>query len=292
MRVAFYTSGEIGGGHLARALAVKRGLERRGSACTFRVFYSRLPLRPPPELDITVLTTPIAALRDEALAKTSDVARALRDFAPELLLVDLAWRDLSHILPLPGVEAWLLLRWCPPEYLRGPFNRAFRPELYTRIVGIEPTVRVEVTDRIDPVVVCNPDECRSRAELRARFGLAADAAVTFIVQAGLPGECDELVRYERERGSGHALVIASLHDPEPLFPVAPWLPGADRIVGGAGYNLFWETHWLGLRARTELHAFRRGIDDQTPRLNLTPSYAMKENGADTLARWIAGDARR
>ncbi|MBM4361952.1 MAG: hypothetical protein FJ104_04680 [Deltaproteobacteria bacterium] len=292
MRVLFYTSGEIGGGHLAKALAIQRGLERGGVSVDFRVLYSRLPLRPPPGLDVVPVSAAPEELADPARARDSALARAIHDAAPDLLLVDLAWRDLRHLLPLPGVEAWLLLRWCPPQFLKGPFNTAFRQDWFRRVIGIEPIVPVEVTDSIAPLVVCNPDECHGRGDLRRRLGIQDERPVTLVVQAGLPGERDELLRYERERDPEREshIIGLSLHDEDPLVPVAPWLPGADRIVGGAGYNLFWETEWLGLRPRTELHVFRRNIDDQTPRMRLTRDYVMRENGADVLARWIAGRA--
>ncbi len=71
------------------------------------------------------------------------------------------------------------------------------------------------------------------------------------------------------------------------FPAAEWLGGADRIVAGAGYNAFWEAHWLGYAERTEWIPFRRTIDDQALRVELSRGMTPRENGADTLARWIA-----
>src|SRR5262249_37050341 len=152
-----------------------------------------------------------------------------------------------------------------------------RDEHYARVIGIEPIAPKESREHVDPVVVCNPDECHPAHALREHYGVPEGAPISFVVQAGLPGEGAELVRDERERAAGFDVVAAHLHGEAPLFPVAPYLPGADRIVGGAGYNLFWETRWLGLEARTELHPFRRAADDQTPRLR-APPHVWRENG--------------
>lgn len=174
----------------------------------YRVFYARLPMTLPWELDVVSLDVPRATLSDPLKAPECDTARALAEFAPDVLLVDIAWFDLRHILPLANTEVWLLLRWCHPETLRGPFNRVFNDAHYARIVGIEPILPFEVREHIEPVVVTNPEEC---------------------------------------------------------------LPA-----------------WLGLSARTDLQAFRRRIDDQTPRMRLAKDHVMRENGADTLVRWLAG----
>jgi hypothetical protein len=71
-----------------------------------------------------------------------------------------------------------------------------------------------------------------------------------------------------------------------MFPAAPWLADADRIVTGAGYNAFWEARWLGYAGRTEFHALPRRIDNQAWRLEFCRSHPMARNGADTLAAMV------
>ncbi|HVU02308.1 MAG TPA: hypothetical protein VHE30_11180 [Polyangiaceae bacterium] len=289
MRVGFFTSGDIGGGHLSRALAIRRGLARTGRPFEFRVFYARLPLRPPEELDVVSVDAG-EVLVNPATAKDSLTARAIREFSPDVLLVDVSWFELRHVLPLPGIEPWLLLRWAHPELLGGPLNRGFPRDHYARIIAIEPIAFPDIQDRMDPIVGCNPDECHPPSALREHLGVPLDRKLSLVVQTGLPHEIAELEAYERERSPDHVVVATSLHHERRLFPIAPYLRGADRIVGGTGYNLFWETRWLGLADRTELHVFRRLVDDQGPRLR-TKDTRMKENGADTLARALFGFGR-
>lgn len=284
-RVAFYTSGFIGGGHLALAEAIQRGLTRSGSSLKLKVFYAELGLTPPAGLsfELTTLSTLPEELRQAESAQASETARALRDFAPDVLLVDLAFRDLRHLLPLPNCEAWLLLRWIPRKLLYGPFNKTFDPSQYERVIGTEPGLPFEVPFQLEPLVVCNRDECMPEGSLLERLGVPAGKALSLIAHTGKESEVAGLEQLEREAFPQHFVARATLHDEAALFPLAPWLPDADRIVGGAGYGLYWETRWLGLAARSELRPFSRGIDDQTPRMRHGQSYHMRENGADQLA---------
>jgi hypothetical protein len=136
-------------------------------------------------------------------------------------------------------------------------------------------------EAVDPVVICNPDECRPPGALRERLGVPAGRRLSVVLQAGRRGESEQL-----QRLAGEGAAVLDLFDPEAPFPAAEWLGGADRIVAGAGYNAFWESRWLGYHERTEWMPFPRSIDDQALRLELGRATRPRENGADVLARWI------
>jgi hypothetical protein len=55
---------------------------------------------------------------------------------------------------------------------------------------------------------------------------------------------------------------------------------------GAGYNAYWESKWLGFHHRCFFTPFPRPIDDQAWRVRECADHWPRENGADTLARWI------
>lgn len=288
MRIAYVTTGDVGGGHVSRGLAIARGLAREGAKVDYRIFARPMPF-PAIAGDprFTFVEVDPAELRDPARAPESALARALRAFAPELVLVDLFWASLRHILPLPGAEAWLLLRCHPAGWIHNPFQKLFDATQYRRLIGIEPIART--TDRIEPVVVANPDELLPPAALKERLGIDPARRLHLVVQTGAQGEIDELLaRGRAQAAEGDAVVPFSLWRDDALFPVAPWLAGADRIVAGGGYNLFWETQWLGLAGRAEIVPFQRTIDDQARRVRQCAGYAMRANGADQLARQIAG----
>lgn len=223
-----------------------------------------------------------AALRDRHLAQTSGLAQRLRDFAPDLLLVDLFWAPLRWVLPTLDVEAWLLLRTFPPPWLVGPPQSPFEPAQYQRIVAIEPISHPLIGEMIDPIVIANPDECRPPEALRERLGIPPGEELVAVLHAGERGEAEEL---RRAAGTDRP-VLLDLFEEDGLFPAAEWLGGADRIVSGVGYNSFWEAHWLGYADRATFLPFRRAIDDQAFRLRELGGVRPRENGADTLARWI------
>jgi hypothetical protein len=282
MRVAYFTAGTVGAGHLVRGVAVGRALARRGFAGEYRMFGPPLPF--PVAVQTGYRPTPVVEdeVRDRTRARESEVARALATFAPDLLLVDMFWGPLRHILPLPGCECWLLVRTCPRVWFRGPQDTPFEPAQFRRLIAIEPFRHALLRERIDPIVVCNPAECRPPDALRARLGVPGDRPLVVVTHAGLRGEVEQV----EAAAKGEPLARCDLFGADAPFPLAEWLGGADRVYSGAGYNSFWEARWLGYAARTRFTPFRRKIDDQAWRLATCLGYVMQENGADTLASWV------
>ncbi len=286
MRVAFVTGGTVGAGHLVRGLALRRGLARAGFAGEYRMLGPALPF---PLATAEAGYQPVEIkedlrLREARQAAESDLARALLAFAPDLVVVDLFWAPLRWVLPHLAAEAWLLVRTCPAPWLSSRLGMPFAPEQYARIVAIEPIEHPEIGETIDPLVIANPEECRPPTALRERFGVPLEEPLQVVLHAGLPGE---LARLAPPGEPAHTLTL-DLHGADPLFPACEWLGGADRIVCGAGYNSFWEAHWLGYAPRTRFVPFARSIDDQAARIERFSGHRPRENGADVLARWIAG----
>jgi hypothetical protein len=289
VRVAYFTAGTVGVGHFVRGLALGRALARRGFAGVYRAFGPRLPY---PAAAGGADFEPVAVveeeLRDPARAPASAVAAALAAFRPDLLVVDMFWAPLRHVLPLPGCESWLLVRACPRAWFTGPRDTPFAPTQFRRVVAIEPFRHVAVRETVDPVVVCNADECRPPQALRERLGVSPERPLVVVAHAGIAGE-----RATIEAGArGEHVVRFDLFEERALFPVAEWLPGVDRVHCGAGYNAFWEARWLGYASRTSFRPFPRKIDDQAWRVATCLHYPMRANGADTLAGWIVGASGR
>jgi hypothetical protein len=282
MRVAYFTAGNVGAGHLVRGVAIGRGLARRGFSGTYRMFGPALPY-PAAEHEQTTVPISEIELRDQMRAPQSELAATLTAFAPDLLVVDMFWAPLRHILPLPGCECWLLVRTCPRVWFVGLPDTPFAAGQYKRIVGIEPFRHSAIRESIDPVVVCNPDECRPPNALRERLGIPDGQPLVAVTHAGCPGEIEQLAKV----AGNVAVVRMDLYGADALFPLAEWLPGADRIFSAAGYNSFWEAQWLGYADRTRFTAMPRKIDDQAWRLQSFGHRPLAANGADTLAAWIA-----
>jgi hypothetical protein len=285
VRVAYFTAGTVGAGHLVRGLAIGRALQRAGFAGTYRMFGPASPF-PMPGFDEreTFDIRNDTALRDPRRAPESALADALRRYDPDLLLVDMFWAPLRFVLPTLRCEAWLLLRLCPAAWLVGPPGVPFDPGQYARRIAIEP-IRLAVTETIDPVVVCNPDEAKPRRALRERHGLDDETRLVALVHAGVAGEIDSL---ERSMPNATPTVRLNLYDDRRLFPAAAWLGGADLVVSGTGYNSYWEARWMGYAERTSFVPLPRTIDDQSWRLSAFGGWRPRRNGADVVAEWIGG----
>lgn len=284
MRIAYFTAGTVGAGHLMRGIAIRRGLERAGSGAQYRMFGPPLSFSPgvvPDDYEpVEVRTDP--AIRDPYLAAGSDLCRKLDAYRADLLLVDLFWAPMRWVLPLLRCEAWLLVRTCPAGWLVGDGRVRFVASQYQRIVAIEPLEDPAITDTIGPVVIVNPDECRPKDALRARLGVEDERELAVVAHAGERGEIRQLA--ERDP----AAITLDLFAPHPIFPAAKWLPGADRVITGGGYNAFWEARWLRFAERTLFVPFPRSIDDQGKRVRAFADVPLECNGADVLARWIRG----
>jgi hypothetical protein len=288
VRVAFFTAGTHGAGHRARGIAIGRALGRAGCSGEYRMFgpaprdgapaFPAVPRRDWEDVEISA-----AQLAAPETARVTDLAIRLAAFSPDVLVVDMFWAPLRHILPLAGCEAWLLLRSMPAAWLAGPPGAAFDPMQYARIISIEPIASGAVTHPIDPVVMVNPDECRPRGALRARLAMAAEQRLVAVMHAGLPGEHRGLVPASK---AGDVVTTFDLHEASALFPIAEWLGDADELHCAAGYNAYWEARWLGYAPRTTFSAIARRNDDPAWRIAKCGRYVMRANGADTLAGWI------
>jgi UDP:flavonoid glycosyltransferase YjiC (YdhE family) len=295
VRVAYVTAGTIGAGHLVRAVALSRALSRAG-------FRGTLDVVGPPAAHVFGLShhaVPMVPreLGDASLASRSELFRVLEGLAPDLVVVDLFWAPLAHVLPALHTRAWLLVRRVPPIWFVGPPGLPFSRGCYERVIAIEPGVVAPSDEHIEPVVVANPDELLERDALRRRLDIRDDEKLVVVAHAGAPGECATLAADEAMRDPSatiHAFAFDALapvqgvkvHDGAELFPLATWLGGADAIVTGAGYNTFWEAQWLGHASRARFVAFERPIDDQAWRIATCRTHVPRANGADVLARRI------
>lgn len=282
MRVAYFTAGTVGAGHLVRGIAIGRALARRAAGVDYRMVGPPLPYAASARDDYQVVAVAEAELRDPERAGASELAAALRAFRPELLVIDLFWAPLRHVLPLADCEAWLLVRCCPRGWFGGPDDTRYDARRFARVIGIEPHRHTAIREEIAPIVVCNPDECRPTSALRERLGVPGDRRLVVATHAGVRGEIATVAA-----GAASAVRL-DLYAPDALFPLAEWLPGADTVLSGAGYNAFWEARWLGYAARTRFTPLRRDIDDQAWRVHACGAYPMRANGADALAASIAG----
>lgn len=281
MRIAFFTAGTVGLGHVVRGLAIARALRRRGCQASFRIFS---PVPAPAHqnwAELELVHVAGAELDEPRRALESGLFRSLAAYNPDLLLVDLFWAPLRHILPALHCEAWLLLRCVPLWWFSGSRRRPFARAQFARAFAMEPLVDWPGAEPLDPVVISNPEECQAAGALRDRLGLAPSRRLVVAIHAGRPGEILRL-------GGGPDCIRWNGSEPVFPFPAAEWLRDADEIFSGAGYNSYWEAVWLGYAGNVRFMPFPRPIDDQRRRTKLASGFRMTNNGADVLAAYIAG----
>jgi predicted glycosyltransferase len=91
-----------------------------------------------------------------------------------------------------------------------------------------------------------------------------------VVHSGPPHETDELIR--RAAGAPRLVVVSPLH--EDIYPVAPHLGHAERIITGGGFNAVHEA--MPWRERHTIVPFPRALDDQ---------FARAQCGRGSASRW-------
>lgn len=280
MRVLFITAGTHGSGHVVRGIALQRALARTGRADIDLV----IAAPPSPFLRLAggaarAVTVDASELRDPASAAAGNLARAIADIAPDLVVIDVFWVPLVFV-PLP-CPAWLLLRSVPPAWLVGPKEARFDVGRYERVIAIEPAPGLERFEQVPPVVVSNASDALSRADLAARLGVDVDSPLRVIVRGGLDSDGAVLddAAQQVHRGPWHDF---DLHQANAPFPVAPLLAGADHVVAAPGYNTFWESRLLGFAHKTTWVPIKRALDDAHWRAAL-PLSTSTANGADVIA---------
>ena len=283
MKIAYFTAGTVGAGDLIPSLSIERGLRRAGFAGEYRAFGPPYPFSFARDANYEPIPVRMEQLGSSDAADASRLAERLRDYGPDLLLVCMFWAPLRYILPLANCEHWLLIRRCPEIWFEGSELSPFDAGQYKRIIAIEPLEHDLFTDEIDPIVICNRDECQPPDALRKLLSIEQSRRLVAVAHAGEPGEIDEILVDEEPDDQ---VVYCSLFDDLAPFPLAEWLPGADAIYTGAGYNSFWEARTLGYFDRTHFTPFPRHIDDQAWRVRACSAVSPQANGADQLAVWI------
>lgn len=281
-RIAYFTAGTAGAGHLVRGIALGRAIARHGDA-HYRIFSPASPFASHAAPWLEIVSIDPSALRAPATAAASPLARALSAFAPDVLVIDLFWVPLVFV-PLP-CPAWLLLRSVPKAWLVGPREARFDPTRYARVLAIEPMPGLERFERLAPIIVSQRSERRARSALAALAGQPEDQPLRLLLRAGVPGDQAVLERaaHALDPRPWTTLDLASAGAP---FPAAQWLGAmreGDRLVAAPGYNTYWEARALGYASYTTWVPIPRTLDDPAGRAALEVSTPT-ENGADVLAR--------
>lgn len=298
MRVLYRSGGATGSGNLTAGLALGTALARAGLLGPGRVDFR---LSCPPSA-FSALAARLGFRLDEApppdpseAPEESSLARSIRAFDPDVLVVGQFWTEFDALLGGLRCRKVLLLRATDPRFfhfrvaLPGGGEREYRLEsaAWDLVASTEPHADPPFpTERLEPLVLRNPEEVMTGAAARADLGLEPAEKAFFFGFNGKEGEGAAAWKsYSYLQDEGWR-AVRSDNRAGGLFPAMDWYRAFDLVVCGAGYSAFWETRALGIDAVCV--PFPRVFEDQAARVALCSDYDPRANGADDLVRLIAG----
>jgi hypothetical protein len=293
MRILFYTGGTKGSGHIVLGLSLASAFKRAAIDVDYAILSVETPFAElARRLGTAVSTIPCedAAELGGDECRESALFSAIRDYRPDILVVDQFWfAPEAFIRELPCRKV-LLLRQVDPRFFHFYIpqgERRFRPDDWDLILKTEPGFALPFEARqIQPIVIRNRDEIMSRETALRDLGLKADEQHCLFAFNGNSWEGEEAWKsfsYLQDEGW---TVIRSDNRTGGLFPAVDWFAAFELLVCGAGYSAFWEARWLQKEAF--FVPFPRQFEDQNRRIACCSDYTFDTNGADELVRMLSG----
>ena len=285
MRVVFFTFG-MGSGDLVFGASLYFAFRRAGADIDFTAltncefsgivepFFEHVHVQPEPE----------KLLRTD---HDTSLFYAIEGLSPDVLIVSGIWLPLYRILAdLPGRKVFIT-RMAPEGWFHVPLPDGsidFDPSAYDLAFTIEPGFSLPGAQAVEPMIVRNHDEVLRREDARDAFRVPVGKKLCVIAHNGYAGELETLIEAYGAPGSEYHVVTATNAAERDLFPLAEYASAIDLLIGGAGYNIFYETRYFEIESI--LCPFERNADDQAWRLATNSEYRFDENGADTIARRV------
>lgn len=290
MRTLFYTGGTKGSGHIVLGLSLATAFKRAAIDVDYAILSVETPFAElARRLGTTISTIPCedaATLGEDG--RHSALFSAIREFRPDILIVDQFWFALEAFISELPCRKVLLLRQVDPHFFHFYIpqgERLFRPDDWDLILKTEPGFDLPFGARkIEPIVIRNRDEIMSREIALRDLGLKADEQNCLFAFNGNSWEGVEAWKsfsYLQDQGWA---VIRSDNREGGLFPVLDWFRAFDLLVCGAGYSAFWEARWL--RKEAFFVPFPRHFENQQLRISCCSDYTFDTNGADELVQLL------
>ncbi len=266
--VCYYAFGG-GAGHVTRSIALLREIVRQGNPRVLALTNSRfawlygqegIPHRliETPQPDPDALAQRLQTVLDETGARVFVVDALPRGIFGEM----------AQLLPQVSARKALIARHLKGHYLASHAIPSFVDPHYDRVIFAEEwpgdfAKRLSTPcTRVPPIVVRDADEIMSRADARRALGVHDDTPLVLFASTSvsdehagpLLGVLEKIQR--RKRTPDFTIRRVALPSPGETFPqdvishfpLIELLPGADIVVGAAGYNLFYECQAVGVEA--------------------------------------------
>ena len=218
--------------------------------------------------------------------RETDLYMFLKNLDIDILIVYGIWIPLFPILDDFSFKKIILFR----QYEDWWFNLTtkkygkleFDPTQYDCTISIEPNFIREGWLSINPDIIRNKDEIKDKEAARKALGAEAGRKVCIVAHNGKEGELGGLETKigDFKQNREYQVIVTSNRNKRSLFPLADYYNGIDLIIGGAGFNLFYETRYFGIDAR--FFPQKRKNEDQLWRVKTNSNYTFHQNGADQL----------
>ena len=287
MKIVYYTSGVTGSGRLVLGLSIKNALLRRGMDTGFVIVHSAPDTRILGQTPNFKLPMESAAQTDAGHFENSAVFKLLSSLSPDVLIVDLLWIPVHHLLPTLACKKIFLTRQVADSFFSYSFqgvSLAFDPNRYDKVLAIEPYSCPVTRNYIEPLVIRDKAEILTRNQALERLGLdpkQKHCLYSLNVKQDQASEIEN--NYSCLKDEGYRFYYSSLFSGG-SFPIVDCFNAFDFIVCGAGYNAFWETIYFGKKA--EYKAMPKRFENQQWRVENCLTYRFNKNGADELVEII------
>jgi hypothetical protein len=216
--------------------------------------------------------------------RESDLYILLKYLDADILIVDGVWLPLVPILDDFKCKKIILFRQFEEWWFHvttkkyGDFD--FDPTQYDCTLSIEPHFTRDGWHSINPIVVRNHDEVLDRSRARKELGADTNRKICVLAHNGFEGELEKIETELEVFRKKYQVIVTSNRREKSFFPLADYFNGIDMIIGGAGYNLFYESRFFNIKS----HFFpqERKSENQAWRIKTNSNFTFKENGADQL----------
>ncbi len=290
MKVLYYSSAVTGSGHIVQGISIYNALKRRGADFSFLLLHNSAMGRLADRMGVRQRR--IQFEDEHTLApgsyRDSELFKAVTDFNPDLLLVDLSWFMLYAFIGELPCRKIFLCRQIDVQTFSIPLaggTITFNPASYDAVVQTEPWDPPFAAEEVNPLIIRNRNEILSREEGLAGLGLKGDKPVCLFAFNGNPGDYKRIGKtYSYLEDEGYDLVYTTNYTGEgraDLFPAVDYFNAVDLLICGAGYNAFWEAVYF--KKEAVFVPIPTRFEDQYSRVEKHSAHHFDENGADRLA---------
>lgn len=285
MKIAFYTTGITGSGHIVKGISIANALKRKSVDCEYTIMHSSGFLNLCEKLK--VYNIKIQPESENELSKgnykSSKLYKTITSINPDILIVDLFWFMIHGFINELECKKIFLCRQVADHFFTIPLKTgaiSFRPEDYDEVIAIEPFSSKIPMRHINPMVIRNRDEILSRDEALKKLGLPKKGKKCLFAFNGKPEEYNQIKKqYSYLEDVGYNMVYSTNYEGG-LFPAVDYFNAFDLIICGAGYNAFWEVMYFNKEAI--FVPVKRRFESQRRRIEECSGYTFEENGADQL----------